>query len=112
MNSTLKEPIQISDILLTSQPDNRRLQSGMSQSIQLFKTSKAVTTEYDIVVQPLEQRINTIEGKMNLMTEQMNSSNYLMRSFNSQVKSQNAVDSMLDESNIVKNKSFYSFNYK
>jgi hypothetical protein len=93
---------------LTSQPSNNRLNTKNSQSIYLFQTSKGVNTEAD---QQMDQRINKIGDKINLMTEQMHQSDLFKKSFDSRVRSQNAVDSMLQESQIVKNKSFYSFNY-
>jgi hypothetical protein len=58
----------------------------------------------------MDQRIGNLGNKINIITEQMNNSNLFQKSFDSRVRSQNAVESMMEESQFVKNKSFYSFN--
>jgi hypothetical protein len=79
----MRENIQLSDILLSSQ-HNIQTNKNASQSINLFNT--------------LDDRIDTIDKKMNMI-----------KSLDSRIKSHNDIDSM-NESKIIKNKSFYSFN--
>jgi hypothetical protein len=78
-----------------------------------MNTNNMLNTEIESQYFPtqMDQRINNIGNKINQMTEQMNQSGIFRKSFDSRVRSQNAVDSLLEESKIVKNKSFYSFNY-
>ena len=80
----MRDNIQLSDIILTSQP-HIQTNKNTSQSIHLFKS--------------LGDRINTIDQKMN----------NIMKSYDSRIKSHNDIESM-NETRILKNKSFYSFN--
>lgn len=55
------------------------------------------------------ERMSKIDEKFNSINTKLNNSNvYNMKSFDSRVRSQN--DISVDESRIVKNKSFLSFN--
>ena len=80
----MRDAIQLSDIMVSSQPNNQTYKNT-SQSINLFNT--------------LGDRINVIDKKMNNM----------MKSYDSRVKSFNDIESM-NESRIIKNKSFFSLN--
>jgi hypothetical protein len=80
----MKDDIQLSDIILSSQPNNQS-NKNTSQSIHLFKS--------------LGDRINIIDQKMTNM----------MKSYDSRIKSHNDIESM-NESKFLKNKSFFSFN--